>query len=201
MEIPMAAYKGNLHSSTILGKHSFLFKPGEYHYEFQIKDRIADKRCVCQDTLNVIAYTLDSLMLSDILLSDMIEVSDRLTKFRKGDLVYRPHMFTHYAPKSIMGIYFEIYNLFLNADDQSAFELTWHFKQLEKSGNFITKLFKRKSAGLTSTVTYNGNSRDDRIYFNIDLRGQPLGKYEIALAISDRLSGEIASDTLEIYIK
>ena len=62
--------------------------PGRYHYEFQIKDRTANKRCVYQDTIDIVSYDQDHLMLSDLLISDLIEASNRSTQFRKGGSWY-----------------------------------------------------------------------------------------------------------------
>lgn len=197
--IPIS-YKDSWQSGTIVDKNSFFLPPGRYYYEFQITDHAANKRCLYWDTVEVVSYNQNYLMMSDVLLSDLIEASDRTAQFRKGNLVYRPHMFTHYTPGSVLGIYFEIYNLFLNSDDRSDFQLTWKFNQTKKSGNFFTRIFKRQSPGLTSSVTYNGEERDDHIYFNIDLSGQPEGKYQLNIDIKDNLSGNIAADSVEIFI-
>jgi hypothetical protein len=171
----------------------FLIEPTLNHYEFQVEDVRKKRLCVYKSEIEPGNYFSDDFFVSDLLISGELVTDNKSTRYRKGDLVYQPHMFTAFNEDEVLGLYFEVYNLFYNAEDLTEYEVTWNLKQLSLGGNFLTKLFRGKTKEIESTNSYTGRDRDDNVYLNIKLSDKSAGDYELTVRVKDRLSGKEAA--------
>ena len=187
--IPLGIPPALWQESMAVRMERFPIEPERHFYEFQIEDLRSNRLFVYKDTLNPKSLTTKKIQLSDLLMSGEIKSDQKNTFYRKRNVVYQPHMFTSFKENEILGLYFEIYNLLLNADDQTEYEVTWNIKQVSLSGNFLSRLFRGKSEEIESTNSYTGQTRDDYIYFNIALSDKSSGDYELSVTVQDKLSG------------
>jgi len=89
-------------------------------------------------------------------------------------------MFSAYNQRETVGLYFEIYNLFYDHDDRTKFEVSWW---LGEGGDE-----EMDEDAVKSSLQYSGETRDDKIYFNIELSDTASGNYELAILVKDIIS-------------
>jgi hypothetical protein len=191
--IPLSINQSVWEQSMAVRMERFLIEPTLHHYEFQVEDVRKKRLCVYKSEIEPGNYFSDDFFVSDLLISGELVTDNKSTRYRKGDLVYQPHMFTAFNEDEVLGLYFEVYNLFYNAEDLTEYEVTWNLKQLSLGGNFLTKLFRGKTKEIESTNSYTGRDRDDNVYLNIKLSDKSAGDYELTVRVKDRLSGKEAA--------
>jgi len=99
-------------------------RPGQFTYELQFNDTVGHKLGIYKNTLKVPDYYLDTLLLSDVILSEPITTATVESNFRKRNIVYAPHMFNAFENRDTIGLYFEIYNLILDSFAKTNFEVS-----------------------------------------------------------------------------
>jgi hypothetical protein len=129
-------------------------------------------------------------MLSDILLSGPVSREGNRTIFKKGDIEYNPHMFTAYGNNETIGFYVEIYNLLFDFNDRTNFEITWVLKEVDED----------ESEAIKSSLQYSGNTRDDKIYLNIEPSDADSGEYELIVSVKDIISNQEVSKRTSLSI-
>jgi Flp pilus assembly protein TadD len=200
-KIPLRITQAQWEQSMAVRMERFIIEDMPYHYEFQLEDIRSKRLSVYKGLFIPEHYFSDEFIISDILFSGEIVTGTKNTYYRKGDIIYQPHMFTSFNENDFLGLYFEVYNLFYNERGQTEYEVTWNLKQLTQAGNFLTRLFKGKSKAIESTNVYTGQNRDDTVYFNIKLSDKSSGNYEITVTVKDRLSGQEASRSDQFTIQ
>jgi len=182
-------------TSGIVDVSRFSISTGFYHYEIHLRDNVSQKRGIFKGEYTTRDYWQQELILSDILLSGTITSSGKSDKFKKGDIYYSPHMFNTYKPKEQIGLYFEIYNLNYNNENQTNFRLTCTLqpKGLDEQPSLLTGFFRsilgRGKAVTGTSFDYQSNSRDEKIFVNLDV-DRPAGDYELVVLVKD-LNSEV----------
>jgi hypothetical protein len=191
--IPLNVKPDEWEERSVVGLEDFLLSPGDYNCEFQIQDGISDKLGVYKGTITIPDYHRNELMLSDIILSGPVSQIEDRSKFKKGDVKYDPHMFTAFSENATVGIYLEIYNLIYDYSDRTTFAVTWFLREAgeDDSENDLVQ----------STLQYSGNSKDDKIYFNLELSDIDLGDYEIVVKVKDMISGVQSRKITKISVR
>ena len=87
-------------------------------------------------------------MVSDVLVSGEITFDDEKAVFKRGNIGFTPHMFSDFKVGEKVGMYFEIYNLFLNENGNSNFRVTC---KLQPYGTDNPSLAKQITAFFKST--------------------------------------------------
>ena len=132
-------------------------------------------------------------MLSDIILSGPVSRNTERAIFKKGDIVLNPHMFSPYNERDTIGLYFEIYNLLYDYTDRTNFEVSWI---LNEAGADETE-----EEAFKTTLPYSGNTRDDKIYYNLELSDIDSGDYELIIQVKDMESEAVVSKKVELTIE
>jgi tetratricopeptide (TPR) repeat protein len=178
--VPLKITQDEWDSSSIIDTESFSVRPGVYNFELQLQDKVANNLGVYKSPLTIPNYWKNELMLSDIFLSGPVARNNERANFKIGDIQLSPHMFSAYNKRETVGLYFEIYNLFYDSDDRTKFEVTWW---IGVAGDEETD-----TDAVKSSLEYSGETRDDKIYFNIELSDTDSGDYELAILVKDIIS-------------
>jgi GWxTD domain-containing protein len=191
-DIPLDTDYDEWQSSWFIDSETISVPPGSYNCEFQLADNVSDNLGVFKGMLDIPDYWKNELMLSDIILSGPVSRNDKSSRFKKGDVIYNPHMFTAYSEGDTVGLYFEIYNLLYDFTDRTDFEITWSLKEADEDED--------EPPVIKSTVQYSGETRDDKIYLNIDLSDTDSDDYELEVLVKDVISEEEASQEVRLSI-
>ena len=168
------------------------------HFEFQVADGKDKERTLAKGTMEVRDYGGDKLKMSDILCCGPIKISDKATTYRKGAVVYEPHMFYPYRSGSLIGLYFEVYNLRKKPDNTCQAQITCYLKSVDPNTGLydlhsavrFVNLLGKLTADATSSFIYTGESQDQPFYLNIDIGKRKKGNYQLTIIAQDLLGGE-----------
>jgi hypothetical protein len=154
--------------------------PGKYYCEIQFENKVSNNLGVYKGTVIIPDYSKEYLMLSDVILSGPVSRKEGFSYFKRGDIAYEPHMFSAFHKQETFGIYMEVYNLLLDTSDRTSFEVTWYLRSAESDdeGRDLVQ----------SSIQYSGNSKDDKIYFNVELTDIEMGDYEMVVKVKDMIS-------------
>jgi hypothetical protein len=153
-------------------------------------------------------WSKDSLLVSDVILSGPITPAKNTGKFVKEGIRYNPHMFSDFKLGEGIGLYFEIYNLFYNAEGQTNFRITCTLQSygMGDAGSknmigFFKSLFDKEKEVVSTSYDYTGQTRNEKIYMNIDLEGHGAGRYELVLDINDLQTGKTVRKRVGVKIQ
>jgi GWxTD domain-containing protein len=204
-------YENNFSNRFALGSTAELWKtqsfidkkvvdlpPGIYNYEMHFKDKTSNKLAAYKGEYVVPNFFVDSLQVSDVLLSSAILPKGNAIKFAKGDISYKPHMFRAFEKGEIVGLYFEIYNLGLDAVGKTSFKVDCSIdlgggqgeSKLAALNAYFRTLFGNKKGQVTTSYTYTGNLRDEKIYINLNLKDIESGNQDLYIKVKDNILGE-----------
>jgi len=178
--VPLNKRQNEWETMSMIESEKFSLLPGVYNYEFQVHDKVSDNLGVYKGSLNIPDYWKNELMLSDIILSGTAARREEPARFKKGDIVLHPHMFTAYSEGETVGVYFEIYNLVFDYTDRTTFEVTWILREAGES--------ETEGETFKSTLEYSGETKDDKLYFNLELSDTDSGDYELVILVKDMVS-------------
>jgi tetratricopeptide (TPR) repeat protein len=186
--------------NSIVALEKYSLFPGTYNVEIQLQDNLSDNLGVYKGSYSLEDYWQGDLILSDIILSGEIKKENKITRFRMGEVVYNPHMFSAYEIGATLGLYFEVYNLTFDAYGQTDYQLTWTLREKQKEG-FFNKLFSKEKTEIKATIEYTGKTQDDKIFLNLDLTDRNAGQYELLLELKDLNSQQEASKKVNFTIR
>ncbi len=192
--------------SNIVDVERFDLDPATYNYEMQVYDQVSKRRAVFRDTLKIKDYSNNQLEISDILLSAEIGGEGQGEKFKKGEVYYYPHMFNAFSKGQMVGLYFEIYNLLYGQNDQTKYRVTCTIQNIgiDEPPTVLHGLFNtimRRDKGITGTsFEYQGASRDEPVYVNLDLGNVKPGTYELVVKVEDMNGNVTAKNKVEVTL-
>lgn len=183
--------------------------PGTYNFEVQLKDEVSRKLGLYRGKYVVPDFSSAHLWLSSILLSSEIGPASETSPFKRGDIAFLPHMFSSFSESEQAGLYFEIYNLKLDANGRSDFQVQCTLQKFgaddpsvgRQVSGFFKNLFGGDEGVVGTSYNYNGSSRDERIYMNFDLVGEDEGHYELVVQVTDRKSTQVTTGSVDLYIR
>jgi hypothetical protein len=189
--------------------HRFEIKPGNHHFEIQIRDRVSGKMGAFEgEHYFADLWSKDSLLVSDVILSGPITPAEKAGKFVKEGIRYSPHMFSDFRIGEAIGLYFEIYNLFYSAKGQTNFRITCTLQPYgpgatgsQNMAGFFRSLFDEDKKAVSTSYDYTGQTPNEKIYMNFDLEAQGAGRYDLVIDISDLQSGKTVRRRIGIKIQ
>ncbi|HEX9653485.1 MAG TPA: tetratricopeptide repeat protein [bacterium] len=194
-------------NAGIVDVHHLQLVPGKYNFEIQIKDLTSGKMGVYRGQhLLENFWAEDSLLVSDVVLSGSIAQAQPGDKFVKRDIRYTPHMFSDFRIGEEVGLYFEIYNLFSSAEGLTNFRITCTLRPFGETSSvplagFFKSLFGKEKEVVTISNDYQGKTRNEKIYMNLDFQGQRSGTYDLMMDVEDLLAPKTVRKAIRIKIR
>lgn len=177
-----------------------LLKPGRYIMALDIRNNKNDKIGIYKILLYVRDYSSPQLSVSDMELSASVSQQVIVDKFNKPDTKLRvvPNPAGIMPKTKPLTVYYEIYNLTLDNDGRSSYEVTYTIETKSKK-NFFARLFSDKSR-ISSTTLKTGSSTLEREYLAFDISELPAGDAHLEVKIRDLHSQQSARSAVEIKI-
>ena len=161
-------------------------------------------------SIRVPDYNGSEFMISDAMLAYNIAESPENRPILAGDVV-RNGLSIRPAPWSVFGadrpvyIYFELYNLGLNAGTKTQYEVEAQLKPKDASRGaerVVNGLFGRNNRkGVSVKFTNGGVSKEDSQYLVLDAADQPEGLYTLVLRVKDVVSGKVVEKVKDLYLE
>ena len=175
--------------------------PGRYNMAFEIMDEDSRNFASVKDTLIVEDFSGGKLALSGILLASDVAPDTSTSPYRFGDLRVLPNLAQSFAVDTLVFTYFELYNLTLDRDGASRYDIETTVHPIGEEGVLsrfaakLTSLFgssNTKSGEVSITHEYFGSSHSERIYNAFQMKGAPAGRYRLQIKVTDRLAATSA---------
>ncbi|MBX7153136.1 GWxTD domain-containing protein, partial [bacterium] len=191
---------------SLLDEFRITLKPGKYHVAIQLENNLAEKIGSYQFEAMVRDYSQDELMVSDLQMALRVDENADPGKFVKPNTRLRvvPNPAALIVKKNPMAVYYDIYNLTLDNNGHSSYEVAYTVKTLnEKKGLVlaIARLFTgKKRTSLSSVTQKQGESTMQREYIGLDISDLPEGAAQLEVKVKDLLAGKETVSTIPLNL-
>lgn len=189
---------------------NFKLVPGSYELAFVMSSVDRSIKGVQKKNVYVKNFSAESLMLSDIQLSSKItEKIDKVNQsIVKNELSILPYPFSRTLKSKPIHLYFEIYNLKLNQEDKTNYEISYIFKTIRVERNFwqrtigsIPRLFSDRTNNIISTTAQREGDSDTAFeYISFDLKNLESGLTELRVRVTDLNNQESVENAVEFTL-
>ena len=144
-------------------------------------------------------FSQPTLAMSDLLLADYIGPA-RMSRYDRGELHVSPNPFLRFSTQQPVFVYFEVYHLQLNKNDQTRY--TVEYTLTPQASKKVLGVFDRKTQpALSLSTRQSGEDPSPVEWTEIDVRKVDPGDYILTVTITDRLTDETyeRSRPIELY--
>jgi len=182
-----------------ISQFTFEVAPGTYWVVFKVSNFTNEERKerIFTTRIHTEPFLKDSLSVSDIEFAQNIHISEEQSIFLKNNLFVLPLPSKKHDLSLPLFVYFEIYNLTLDANKRSRYNIELRLSRLKsKKGIFnrissILKSRKEKKVEYSLNEEKTGNSNVQQEYFQLDISKLPPDEYTIELIVKDQLSSQV----------
>ncbi len=181
-------------------------EPGKYNLALDIRNNEKDRVGIYQFMISVRDYSGDTLTVSNVEIAQYVESTlskDRYLK-PKSNLRVVPNPAAGIVRTKPLWIYYEIYNLTLNNEGKSSYQVSYSIKMSEQNQSFLSSvagLFSSKQdAGTSSITTKEGKSIHEKEYIAFDVSELPKGVATLEVRIKDMLSGRETMSAINLTL-
>ena len=187
-------------NESFLDIYRFEVPPDSYRIAFYVKPKNTNLLGGWKYETRVADYSKPDLSISDIQLATRIEPAVRGGKFNKNGLQVIPNPTRLFLLKAPVYIYFEIYQLTLDADGSSAFSIEYTLTHLKSNSKGLFSLFSRGKSSITTKIDREGKAEFSVEYIAVDVSKARSGEYELAVKVTDKLTGRTTIQTREVAL-
>ena len=175
----------------LCGEHLTL-DPGTYHLGAEAEDQKTGTAGTVRDTVQVRAFGVDTLEVSDVLLARRV-VERRERPFGRGRYMVLPNPLKQCRRDGHVALYFEVYNLTRDAFGATRYRVTYQIRALPE-----TEIERRLQPEWTTAVTntYDGSRAWEPHHLRLDMAGSVPGPWGVRVEVVDLLGGQrVGSET------
>jgi GWxTD domain-containing protein len=191
-EIVVRAAPGDaVWANLIPTQTAFSLGPGYYRLAVSVRGEKSGRESTYRTSFSTERFG-SRLAVSDILFSRRIAPAENASIFTRGALEVIPHPYRAYSRTFAIPLYFEIYNLALDARGVSSYSIEYAIiRQSPKKQDFLER-FRGSPAEVASR--FESSSQGDNDTQHILVRADKLAKgtYEILVTVKDNLANEVA---------
>ncbi|HDP97612.1 MAG TPA: GWxTD domain-containing protein [bacterium] len=188
-------------------QNDYLISPAVYSAAFVLSDIETENKGSQRHDLVIKDFSGDSLMLSSLQLAANIKSKQPGSNlaFEKNELIITPYTFNRVSKKRPIYLYFETYNLALDQDNHTRFELSYSAETIRPEENFWQKTVGRlfganRKTVISTTMNRVGDSKNTFEHIAFDLTALPIGEAELTVAIKDLITGSRVQSTIEMLL-
>jgi len=200
----------DLETRHFLLQKNFQLSPSSYEIAIVMNNIDQSIKGVQKKSLYVKDFSSDRLMISDIQISSRISgaINTLNPSIVKNDLSIMPYPFSRVMKSKPIHLYFEIYNLKLNEENKTNYEVSYILKTIRAERNFwqktiggIQRLFSNIDKNIISTtVQREGNSDTAFEYISFDLQNLERGLTELKIRVTDQNNQQSAENAIEFTL-
>lgn len=195
----IARNQSEIKKRIYINQHSEQLPAGLYNVVLQLESRQSKRLAILRAQLNVKNFSSDSLTISDIQFSPQIkEGITNQRNLKPNNLLVVPYVGNTIRKTTPIYIYFEIYNLTINQDGKSRFQISYEVRSVADESSsvlaaalqIISHLVGKKSEQrIGSAFETEGNDEFQQIYLMIDFSKFPTGHCSLTISITDLENG------------
>lgn len=156
------------------------------YYRMAVAMEDLDSRASSAYRTNVSARDFDSeLAISDVLFAQRIAPAESNTLFMRGALVVVPHPIRRYAVGSPVPVYFELYNLGINREGVTEYEVEYRVAPHRDKKEGLLDRFRGPDAVFASRFQASGYSATEPLHITIKTDNLKPGLYDFMVRVKD----------------
>ncbi|NUM82094.1 GWxTD domain-containing protein [bacterium] len=170
--------------------------PGKYVMAVEIRNNEKDRVGIYQFVVSVRDYTADTLTVSDIELAQYVDNTLVKDKFVKPQTTLKvvPNPAAGILKDKPLTVYYEIYNLTVNNEGKSSYQVSYSIKMLDTDQSFLSSIAgifsSNKDASTSSVTVKEGKSTSEKEYIGFDISELPKGVARLEIKVKDLLSNK-----------
>jgi hypothetical protein len=165
---------------------SVVAPPGSFTLAVQVQDEASQRIGVYRKPVTLSDYSGEELLISDLKLATRIAPSGVRGPFVRKGLNITPNPGRIYIRGNPVYVYYELYNLGLDDEKKSAYEILYEIRPLD--GSETRGWSARGQRDMQTTLMAfagAGFSAEDREYTSLDTGGLPAGEYILTVTLTD----------------
>ena len=200
----------NLENRHFLLQKNFQLVPNYYEIAMVMSDIDQSIKGVQKKSLYVKDFSSDRLLISDVQFSSKIsgKVDTQNQSIVKNDLSIMPYPFSRVMNTKPIHVYFEVYNLKLNEENKTNYEVSYTLKTIRAKRNFwqktiggIPRLFSNREKNLISTMIQREGGKDTAFeYIAFDLQNLERGLTELRVKVTDLNNQQAVENAIEFEL-
>jgi len=183
--------------------------PGEHDVSVEFETVSKQTVAVQRRTIEVPDFGGAEVMLSDVMLAYSVESTPdgsplSSNEIVRGDLSILPAPWSVYATNWPIYLYFEIYNLALNSEGQSDYNVEILLVPRDtRSGvaRVVGNIFGGRPGGVAVSYEGSGTRRDEVLYQILDVSEEDMGLYTLTLRVQDNISGRTTEREQDLFLE
>lgn len=181
--------------------------PGKYVAALEIRNNEKDRVGIYKFVVSVRDYSSDTLTVSDIEIAQYVDNTITKEKFvkPKSTLKVVPNPAAGILKTKPLTVYYEIYNLTLNNDGKSSYQISYSIKMAEGNQSFLSVIggvfSNQKEASTSSITTKEGKSTAEKEYIGFDISELPTGVATLEIKVKDLNSSKESNSFINITIQ
>ncbi|MDZ7360860.1 MAG: GWxTD domain-containing protein [candidate division KSB1 bacterium] len=207
--------KCQLVSSTAVADHlaarwPVRMKPGAYQISLEVLDPKSGRSGAEREKVVIEDFSSERLHMSSVVLAVSDSASADLELYRDGEVHLVPVFFQEFFEETPIYVYYEIYNLALDAGGQSHYQIDYVVEPAAENKSLISRAairlgkllgWHRQSVAIGSTFEATGGSPEEKLYQRLEILGQPAGHHHLTIRVTDRVSDQSAWRRVSLAIK
>ncbi len=163
---------------------------GHFTLAVQVRDETSQKTGVYLRPVTLSDYSGEELLISDLKLAILITPSGVQGPFVRNGLNIMPNPGRLYIRDNPVYVYYEIYNLAMDQDGTSDYEILYEISPRDGSAR-LGWSGRRQRDMQTVMMAFSGEgyTSDDREYTSLDTSGLPAGEYVLTVTFTDLNAG------------
>lgn len=186
---------------VILDEFRSLAAPGQYLLALDLRNNNDEKIGIYKISARVRDYSSPNLQLSDIQNASFVSEVGAADRFVKPETHLRvvPNPAGYKTRGKPLTVYYEIYNLTLDNDNKSSYEISYTIKP--EGQTFFKRLFGGKKGSVSITTRKSGARVTEHEYSGFDLSALLPGKYMLRIRVKDLLSSSEVQRSIPIRLQ
>jgi len=185
-------------------------RPGTYQISLEVLDPKSSRSGAERETVVIEDFSAERLHMSSVVLAVADSSSSVLELYRDHNVHLVPVFLQEFFGETPIYVYYEIYNLALDAAGRSRYHLDYVVEPAPENKGLISRAairlgkllgWRRQRMTIGSTFEAAGGSHDEKLYQRLEILGQPAGQYHLTIRVTDRVSGQSASRRVTLAIK
>lgn len=180
---------------------SFVAPSGSFTLAVQVRDETTRRIGVYSKPVTLSDYSGEELLISDLKLATLIAPSGVQGPFVRKGLNITPNPGRLYIRGNPVYVYYEIYNLGLDGEKKTAYEILYEISPL---GDNETRGWsaRRQEDMQTVMMAFGGEgfSTEDREYTSLDTEDLPAGEYVLTVTFTDLHAGSTVSKSVNFLV-
>ena len=174
---------------------------GRFTLAVQVQDETTRRIGVYRKPVTLSDYSGEELLVSDLKLATIIAPSGVQGPFVRKGLNITPNPGRLYIRGNPVYVYCELYNLSLDREKRTAYEIHYEISPLE--GNERPRWSARRQRDMQTVMMAfagEGSSAEDREYTSLDTSGLPAGEYILTVRLTDLHAGSTVSKSANFLV-